>query len=103
VIDERANPRERGELGRAAVVVRMEMRDEEKINPLQPRIANGRGDAVRVARLMRIAGLRLEYTLSTGKAGVDEQRLPRRRRDERRLAAFDVDEIDIERPRGLPA
>ena len=100
VIDERADRHERGELGRPAVMVRVEMRDQKKVDPLQRGIANGSRDAVRVARLTRVTGLRLECALVSGKSGIDEQRLTRGRHDERRLPAFDVDEVDVERPRG---
>ena len=64
-----------------AVVVR----DDEVVDAGHARLLRGGGDAIRVA------------SLEPRVARVDQHRLARRRDDERRLSAFDVDEIDVER------
>ncbi len=85
VVDERANRKAPLELGHAAVVILVQVRDEEVVDALHAGIAHGGDDAVGIARVEpRITG-------------VDEQRLPGRRDDERGLPAFDVDEVDVER------
>ena len=83
VVDERPNRNPLRELRHAAVVVLVKMRDQEIVDAGEARVLDRGHDPIGIAAvLLRIAG-------------VDEQRLPRRRDDERRLAAFDVDEIDV--------
>ena len=70
----------------AAVVILVQVGDQQIVNARQVCVAYGGHDPVRIAahhpRITR----------------VDEQRLPRRRDDERGLTAFDVDEVEVERP-----
>ena len=80
MIDERADRNLLCELDDAAIVIGMEVRDQEIVDLLEPGFPDRSHDAVRVARV--IAGV----------ARVDQQRFAGRRRDQRRLTTFDVDE-----------
>jgi hypothetical protein len=97
VIDERPDREEFRELGHAAVVIRVEMRDEKDVDPADARGTRCSEDSIRVARLRGIARNGRKRSTLPWKTGVDEERLTARRDDERRLSAFDVDEVDIER------
>ncbi len=93
VIDERMNRQAGGELGNAAGVVAMKMRDQQIVDVRNAGSFGRSGNPVRVPSAV------------CREAGVDEQRLPGRGLDQGGLTAFDVDEIDVqsvgsgERPR----
>ena len=84
VVDERADRKPPLKFRHAAVVILVQVRDQEVVDALQP--------ASRTAATMRSGSRAL-----TRVPGVDEQRLPGRRDDERGLSALDVDEVDVER------
>ena len=84
VVDERADRKPPLKFRHAAVVILVQVRDEEIVDALQAGIAHGGDDPVGIA------------CVEPRVAGVDEQGLPGRRDDERGLPAFDVDEVDVE-------
>jgi hypothetical protein len=99
VIDERSDRQQVRELAHAAVVIRVEVRDEQDVDSRHARRPRSGQDAVHVAPPR---GLARHGRARSGRApppGVDQQRFTARRHDERGLAAFDVDEVDVERPR----
>jgi hypothetical protein len=77
------NGHELGEFQIPADVVAVIVRDQQVVDLLDA------GGAYRLHDPLRIARARI--------AGVHQHRLPARRGDERRLAALDVDEIDVQR------
>jgi len=83
-----ANRDARRELGKPAVMIAVPVRDDHVIDLRDARIFRGLDDASCVARCTHAAVAR-----------VDEQRLARGRYEERRVAPFDVDDIDLERLR----
>ena len=85
VIDEGANRHARRQRRDAADVIGVVVRHDEVVDPRQPGLLHRRRDAIGVA------------AVEAGVARVDQQRLARRRDNQRRLAAFDVDEVDVER------
>ena len=89
VVDEHFDGQAPGHFGHAAEMVTVEVRNEQIVQLADTRVAGGSHDAIRIA------------VGKPGVAGVDEHRLPGRRHDQRRLAAFDVDEVDVERSRRL--
>ena len=76
-------------------MVRVEMRHDQVINRSYTRVARGRQNPVRVARLLRIAGHAVEAAVFAREARVDEDRLSGPRHDKRRLTTLDVDEVDV--------
>ena len=78
----------RGQLLHAADVIRVVVRDHEIVDRADARLLHCRGNALGIAQRVRRP------------AGIHQHRLTRRRDDERRLAAFDVDEIQPQRLRG---
>jgi len=66
-------------------VIAVEVRDQQVVDLRQAGIMNRRRDPFRIP------------SLGARPATVDEQRLPGRRDDQRRLPAFDVNEVDLER------
>ena len=88
VIDEGANRQELGQLGHTAGVIAVEVREQQIVDLRDAGRLGRRGDAPRIAAAV------------AGVTGVDQQRLPRRRDDQRRLTAFDVDEVDVQGRRG---
>jgi hypothetical protein len=72
-------------------MIAMPVRRDEVIDLFQSRVPDRRSDAfpVPLGALAQIAG-------------IDEHRLARRRNDERRLAAFDVDGVNLQGFRGFP-
>ena len=85
MIDERPDRNLTREIHDAAVVVGMEMRDEQVVDPRDARVASGGEDARGIP------------AVEPGVAGIDEQRIPRRRDEKRRLPALHIDEVDVER------
>ena len=91
MVHKRPHGSARRELGRAAHVVRVEVRDEDEIYSLDPRLF-GRADNAACVAAVRIRP-----------ACIHQKRAAPGRHEHRRLAAFDVDEIDPQcsrRPRG---
>ena len=84
VIDERADRQARGERRDAADVIRMEVRDHHVVDAREAGLLRGGLDASGVA------------AVEAGPPRVDEHRLAGRQREEGRLAALDVDEVDAE-------
>ena len=89
VVDERANGDETREFRHPSVVIVVEVRDHQVVDLGDAGVARDRHDPFGVA------------SVRAAPARVDQERLPRRRDDERRLAALDVDEVDVEGLRGL--
>jgi len=87
MIDEGPHLHLRRQLRCAANVIAMVVGDQRVVDLLHARGFCRRSDAIRVA------------PTEPRKAGIDEERLARRRHDERRLPAFDVDEVDLQRLR----
>src|SRR5262245_43271763 len=85
MIDERSDWNQARELGSAAVVVTMKVSDQEIVNPPKASVLCSGEDPPGIAPVV------------SGIAGVDEHRLASWRDNQRRLAAFDVDEIDVQR------
>ena len=77
------------QVGDAAHVVLVEVGDEQRVDFLDAGGFGGGGDAIGVAPA--IAGV----------SGVDQQRLAGGRDDQRGLASFDIDEINVQRLGGL--
>ena len=71
------------ELLQPADVIDVVVREHQIVDLLQPGVGDDRHDPIGVA----VAGI----------PGVDQQRLPRRRHEQRRLPAFGVDDVDVER------
>ena len=80
---QRADGHERREVREPAEMIHMEVRDDDMIDPLQPR--DLRGDLVD-ARRIAFAGI----------AGVHEHGFALRRDDERRAAALGINPVDVE-------
>ena len=78
----------RRQLLHAADVIGVVVRDDEIVDRADAGFLDGGGNTLGVAQVV------------CRPAGVDQQRLPRRRDDERRLSAFDVDEIQPQCLRG---
>ncbi len=76
------------ELGHAAVMIAMVMREDQVIDLGQAGIFGGGINAFRVSHG------------SVGIAGIDQQRFTRRRYEERPIAALDVDDVNVERRPG---
>jgi hypothetical protein len=85
VIDERADWNLLRELDDPAVVVWMEVGDQEVIDVIDAGVADGGHDTPGVAAVV------------ARKTCVHEQRLASGRDDQSGLAAFDIDEVDVER------
>ncbi len=85
VIDERLHRHARDELGHAAHVVPVIVRHDEVVDLRQARALDRGRNAIGVA------------AVEAGPSGVDEHRLAGGRHDQRRLSAFDVDDVDVER------
>jgi hypothetical protein len=83
-------------------VIRMEVGDEQIVDPRHSGTARRGSNARRITGAAWIARSRLERARA-GKPGVDEERLALRGDDEGRLPALDVDEVDVERVSGLRA
>ena len=79
------------QLLRTAHMVRVEVRDDEVVDSSETRVLSGRDDAIGVT------------PVESWPAGVDQHRLAGWRDEERRLATLDVDDVDVERVRGLAA
>ena len=87
VVDEGADRKLRGDSRDAADVIGMVVGHEQVIETLEARLPGDREDPLGVTAVARVAG-------------INQERLPVGREEERRLAALDVDEIDLERPGG---
>ena len=98
MIDEGSDRDQLRELGDAAVVIRVEVSDEEIIDLLDARIAYRGQNAVCVSRYFRIAGYRFKRS-DRSESRIDEQSFSLRRNHQRGLPTLDVDEIDVERLR----
>ena len=85
MVDEMPNRNPRSELGEAAVVVAVPMRCDQVINLRHTARSGGVDDSAGVPR-------RAHAPVSR----IDEQRLTRRRHEERRVTAFYVDNIDVQ-------
>ena len=70
-------------------MVAVVVRDDQIVDPFEARLLHGGGNAIGIA------------AVEPGVAGVHQQRFTRRRDEQGRLAAFDVDELDVERLLGL--
>ena len=86
MVDEVANRHLRQQLGKSADVVAVVVGGDQMIDLLDARIGRSGNDARGVAAVARIAG-------------VDEQRLSRRRDNQRGVSALDVDDVDLKRLR----
>ena len=75
----------RGELGHRAEVIAVPVRRDQVVDLREAGILDGGHDALGVARRGRAAVAR-----------VDQQRLAGRRDEQRRVAAFDVDDVDVQ-------
>ena len=82
MIHERANRQARRDVFHAAVMVAVEMGGEHDVDLANARLLRDRSDAVGIA-IARVAS-------------IDQHRLARRRDEQRRLPALDVDEVDVE-------
>src|SRR5262245_11821860 len=91
VVDERIDWNFRRNVDHATVVVFVKMRDEQVVDPLESRIANCSQYAIGIATPVRFVA-----KVVSGKSGIDEQRLSRGRNDQCRLAALDVDEVNLQ-------
>ena len=85
--DDGAELHARRQLLHAAHVIVVVVRDDEIVERADARLLHGGRDALGIAQRVGRP------------AGVDQHRLARRRDDERRLAAFDVDEVQPQRLR----
>src|SRR3989442_11509901 len=85
VIDELANGNFRSKLRHSPEVVAMPVSRDQMIDSLKSGIFHGSDDTA------RITGSRS----SAGVAGIDEQRFTRRGDEKRRVAAFDIDDVDV--------
>ena len=85
MIDEGPDWNQTRELGSAAVVVAMKVSDQEIVDPPKASVLCCRENPSGIAPVVSPV------------TGIDEQRLASWRDNQRRLAAFDVDEIDVER------
>ncbi len=85
MIDEGPNRNVSREFDHTAVVVRVEMRNQQVIDRGETGVPHRGHDSACVAAVV------------AWESGVDEQRLPSRCDDERRLTALNIDEIDVER------
>ena len=83
------------QLGDAAVVVGMKVRDQQIVNPRDSGVTGGGGDPQCVSRVARGAGFRLKCP-ATRKPRINEQRLAGRRHDQGGLTTFDIDEVDFD-------
>ena len=97
VIDEGADREQLRQLGHAADVVAVEVGDEQVVDPRHTGELRDLEDALWIARPGGVAGLGIKPA-GARKPGVDEQRLPGGRNEQRGLAPFDVDEVDVEGP-----
>ena len=95
VIDEHADGELLGQVRNPAGMIAVKMRGEQRVNPGDlgdpGDVGDTRGIAPRVLVWIR--------SVETGKAGVDHERLTRRRDEQRGLTALGVDEVDVERVR----
>ena len=80
-----------GQSRHPAEVIAVIVRRDQVVDLLQTRVADGRCNPIRVAN-------------GDGSAvpGVHQERLPRRRHEQRRVAPFHVDQVDVEPARGRP-
>ena len=88
VIDELANLDLRSQLGHAAEMIAVPMRRDQMIDLLNAGVFHRIENAICVANRPRAVI-----------AGIDQQRLARRRNDQRGVAALDIDDINVERLR----
>ena len=88
VIDELFNRHLCRELRRAAEMIAVPVRDNQMIDLPQAGIFDGSHDAARIA-----------WCGGAGVARVHEERRTGRRHEKRRVAAFNVDDVDVQRPR----
>ena len=102
VVDEAANGHQLRQFHHTAVVVGMEVCDEQIVDARDTGVTGGGGDPSGITSVARITRLRLQCP-TTRKPCVDEQRLPRRRHQQRGLTTFDIDEVDVERLGRSPA
>lgn len=89
VIDKGGDFHAVGQLRRAAHMIAMIVGDEDIVEPLEFGQLGGFCNAVGIA------------TIESAPASIDEERLTRRTDDERGLAAFDVDEKDLQHLGGV--
>ena len=85
VVDERTYRHARRQRRHAADVIGVVVRDHQIVDAREAGLLHGGGDAVGVA------------IVEADEAGVDQHRLAAWRHQQRRLPAFDVDEMDFER------
>ena len=79
------------ELGHPAVMIAVPVRDDQAVDLGETGILRGGIDALGIAHR------------AVGVAGVDQERFTGRVHEQRRVAAFDVDDIDVQRRAGAPA
>jgi len=70
----------------------MKVSDQQVIDSLQTGISHCRKNAIGVARLVRIAGM--EPFAGARKSRVDQETMAIRRYQQRRLPAFNINEVD---------
>jgi hypothetical protein len=89
VIVEPAEGNHLGERFEAANMVSMPVADHDVFDPRQARFLSGCEDSLRIA--VAVAGI----------AGVEQQRVPSGRDEQRRRSSFDVDPVDLQVAPGL--
>ena len=99
VVDEGADRQQLRQLGHAADVIAVKVRDEQVVDPRYAGEPCDLEDALRIARLGGVAGPGVERA-GARETRVDEQRLPGGGDDEGGLPTLHVDEVDVERPCG---
>ena len=85
MVDELLNRDSGGQLGKSPNVIAVKVRGNQVIDAREPRVLHGRHDAIRIARR---AGPAI--------ARIDQHRFTRRRHVQLGVAAFDVDDVDVE-------
>ena len=91
VVDEMPDRDALGEFRQAAIMIAVPMGDDQIVDLGQPGIPGGRHDAPGIA----------DRRGRRDVAGVDQQRLAGRRDEQRGVAAFDVDDVDVQGRAGL--
>jgi hypothetical protein len=96
MVHEGANGHQLRQFHDSADMVGMEVRDEQIVDVRDTSVTRGGSDPPRITSVARITGLRL-HCAAARKSRIDEQRLPRRRHNQRGLTTFDIDEVAVER------
>jgi hypothetical protein len=93
MIYEYPNGHQLRKLSNPAVVIRVEMADEQVVDLRNARVARGSNDPVRVPRLMRITGANAGTITSVPR--INQQRAMVRCDEQGRLSSLYVDEVDL--------